>query len=174
MSRVHLEQIKISDEFKNSIPAESKLDECRSHWEKYHEQDRYIVVDSDGTLIDGYVQYLILKEFGEKSADILVSERKRKIWHRKPDIEESYRVKDTVYIYGYHPQLKEKKEFVWRVPASWAKKGWHESVNPGDTVYVKTKFGNSSIVVTRVETLNECPVNFPVKIVIGKKVATIV
>ena len=57
-----LSEIKISEAFANSIPSEEKMNECRNNWNQWNRQDRYIVVNSDNVLIDGYSKYLVLKE----------------------------------------------------------------------------------------------------------------
>lgn len=63
-----ISDIKVSDTFANSTPRESKMKECRDFWNKNHKQDRYIVVNYNNVLIDGYVQYLVLKENGVENA----------------------------------------------------------------------------------------------------------
>ena len=60
MRRMKLSDIKISDAFANSVPSEEKLNECKNNWNQWNRQDRYIVVDHDNVLIDGYIQYLVL------------------------------------------------------------------------------------------------------------------
>ena len=60
MRRMKLSDIKITDAFANSIPSEEKLNECRNNWKQWNRQDRYIVVNPDNVLIDGYIQYLVL------------------------------------------------------------------------------------------------------------------
>ena len=65
---MNISSIKISDTFANSTPRESKMKECRDFWNENHKQDRYIVVNYNDMLIDGYVQYLVLKENGVENA----------------------------------------------------------------------------------------------------------
>ena len=62
MRKVNLEDIKIKETYAASIPGKDKMEESRNYWSKYHCQDRYIVIDANNILIDGYIQYLILKE----------------------------------------------------------------------------------------------------------------
>lgn len=73
MRRMKLSDIKISDAFANSIPSEKKLNECRYNWSKWHRQDRYIVVNHDNVLIDGYIMYLVLKENNVEEVEIKIS-----------------------------------------------------------------------------------------------------
>ena len=56
MRRMKLSDIKINKAFANSIPKENKMEECRYNWRKYHKQDRYVVINRDNFLIDGYIQ----------------------------------------------------------------------------------------------------------------------
>lgn len=64
MKTMKLSEIKISNAFAVTTPREDKVNACREYWEENHEQDRDIVVNKDNVLVDGYVQYLVLKEKG--------------------------------------------------------------------------------------------------------------
>ena len=64
MSKLRLSDIKISKSFANTVPKEKKMEECRKVWREQHRQDRYIVVNKDNVLVDGYIQYLVLKDAG--------------------------------------------------------------------------------------------------------------
>lgn len=164
-----LDDIKINKAFAESIPSEHKMNECRKIWDDFHRQDRFIVVNNAGFLIDGYVQYLILKEKGIKEAQIKISNKRRKCWKRKDTnkwIAPKYRNQKTTYVYGIHPSDEKKKEYVWRVPNSW--KNWEEGLLPGDEVYVNCKFGKTKIIITKIEYLKKCPVDFVVKKVCRK------
>lgn len=90
--------------------------------------------------------------------------RKRKCWRRK-NIDgwkiPKYREQPTTYIYGLHLKGSDQKERIWRVPNSW--KGFVDNVQVGDTIFCNTVHGKAPIVVTRIETLNKCPVEFVVK-----------
>ena len=78
----------------------------------------------------------------------------------------NYIEKDTTYIYGIHPNDKTNKERVWRVPNNW--NGWENDLLPGDKIIVTTKFGSAPIIITRIECLDKCPVDIPVKRVVAK------
>lgn len=164
MRKMKLSEIKISDAFARTIPSENKMNECRYNWNTYHRQDRYIVVNQDGYLIDGYVQYLVLKENNVNEAEVKISNRRKKRWYRKNtkdwDIPH-YRSEETTYIYGKHYN-KEKdeysKEFVWRVPKSWSELGWENGLKCSDRILVDTKYGIKQIVVTKIEKSDICPV----------------
>ena len=54
MRKMKLSDIKILPSFAESTPNEDKMCECRYNWRCYGKQYRYIVVDNEGYLIDGY------------------------------------------------------------------------------------------------------------------------
>lgn len=171
MRKMKLSDIKITSAFAESMPTESKMQECRENWDEFQRQDRYIVVDHDNTLIDGYIQYLILQENNIEEAEIKIWHCKRKRWYRK-DVEgwktPKYRTESTTYIYGKHIHSFGNKEYVWRIPKSWT---WmQENIQVGDTVLCAAKRGVSPVQVTRVEILDVCPVDMVVKKVVGKEI----
>ena len=171
MRRMKLSDIKISEAFANSVPSEEKMNECRNNWNQWHRQDRYIVVNSDNVLIDGYIQYLILMEYKEEYAEVKISNRRKKRWERKNIkdwVAPRYKDNPTTYIYGYHPNSKDIKTYMWRVPESW--NGWADNVQIGDMVMCTTKFGYAPVIVNKIEILDECPIDIPVKKVCNKKI----
>lgn len=175
MRKMDISSINISDSFANSHPSEKKMNECREYWDQHHKQDRYIVVDFDNNLIDGYVQYLILKENGISEVEVKISDKPKRFWHRKT-IEcrpvPSYKNEDTTYVYGMHFDKKKSefsKEYMWRVPKSWSELGWESDLLPGDHIVVSTKYGLKPIVITKIVRTNECPVDCPVRRVVKKK-----
>ena len=164
MRKIKLSDIIITEAFVNTIPKDEKMNECRYNWDKYHKQDRYIVITPGNVLIDGYIMYLVLKENNVEEAEIKISTRRKKRWYRK-NVEDwnipHYRNETTTYVYGVHPNSKCAKEFMWRVPKSWS--WFSDNIQVGDMIYCNTKFGMSPVVVTKVEKLDKCPVNFKVK-----------
>lgn len=164
MKYLKLSDIYIKESFANSIPKEEKIEECRRFWNTYHKQDRYIVVNNRHTLVDGYIQYLVLKENNVEVAEVHFSNKKKGKWIRK---EKTYRESKTNYIYGIHPNSNDHKERVWRIPNSWWN-GWADSLNIGDMLMVKTKYGLAPIRITKIEKSNICPVGIPVKTVVRK------
>lgn len=168
MKRIKIADIKIKESFAKSIPKNNKIKKCRNFWDTYHQQDRYIVINHEGVLIDGYIQYLVLKENGIEDAEIKISNRRKEKWCRKnmKTIIPAYRNKTTTYIYGIHPNSTNKKERVWRVPNSWT--GWENDLLPGDKILVTTKHGLSSLIITRIEWLDKPPVDIPVRKVCKK------
>ena len=171
MRRMKLSDIKISEAFVNSIPSEEKLNECRNNWNQWHRQDRYIVVNLGNVLIDGYIQYLVLKENNIEEAEIKISTRRKKRWHRK-NVEgrniHHYKNETTTYVYGVHPNSKDTKTYMWRVPKSWT--NWADNIQIGDTIICSTKNGCAPVIVNKIEILDECPIDIPVKKVCDKKI----
>lgn len=166
-----LEDIKINSAFAESVPSEKKIEECRKNWNKFHMQDRYLVVNPNGYLIDGYVMYCILKEYGIEEAQVKISARRKKCWHRK-NIKDweipRYRNNPTTYIYGIHPNSNCKREFCWRVPEGWG--NWADNIQIGDTIFGNTKYGHAPVIVSKIKILDRCPIEFPVKKVHSKRI----
>ena len=156
MKRMRLKDIKISEAFANTIPSEDKMCECREFWRYEQKQDRPIVVNQKGYLVDGYIMYLTLKEHKEEYAMV------RRL--KKP----KYRNHPTVYIYGKHPNSHDTRTYLWRVPNSW--NGWVDNLKIGDMIYCRTKNGISPVTVQEVEILSKCPVKFPVRKVASKRI----
>lgn len=171
MRKMKLDDIKITSAFADSIPTEEKMNECRKHWNEFHRQDRYLVVDHNNILLDGYCMYLVLKENGIEEAEIKIWHCKRKRWYRK-NVEDwkspKYRTEPTMYVFGKHLNSFGNKEYMWRIPKSWT---WmQENIQVGDTVLCAAKRGVSPVVVTRIEVLDVCPVDMVVKKVVGKEI----
>ena len=173
MTRVmKLSDIRIKGAFENSVPNDYKLSQCREYWNQHGFYLHDIVVNNKGYLVDGYVQYLVLKE--NSIEDIVVRDLDKKV-HKRQKLKvrksgkkksKSYRDMETLYVFGVHPG-RGTKERVWRAPSKFQKE-WEEILNVGNIVMVKTKCGNAPIEITRIERLSECPVDIPVKRVIEK------
>lgn len=171
MRRMRLSEIKISESFANTTPSEEKMNECRYNWRFYKKQDRYIVVDHNNVLIDGYVMYKVLMEHKEEYAEVKISYCRKKRWERKNTkdwLVPRYKDNPTTYIYGTHPNSKDTKTYMWRVPESW--NGWVDNVQIGDTVMCATKNGYAPVVVNKIEILDKCPIDIPVKKVCNKQI----
>ena len=164
MVKMKLSEIKISNAFAVTTPKYDKLNACRNYWKENHGQDRDIVVDKNNVLIDGYIQYLVLKENGVDEVEIKISTRRKKRWYRK-NVKDwnipHYKNEATTYIYGVHPNSKDTKTYMWRVPKSWT--NWTDNIQIGDTVMCATKNGCTPVVVNKVEILDKCPIDIPVK-----------
>ena len=169
--RMKLSDIKIRESFSSTTPIKEKMNECREYWNEYHSQDRYVVINHDGFLIDGYIQYLILKENGVEEAEIKISHCKKKKWRRKNNKElvvPSYKEKNTTYIFGTHLNSNCTKEFCWRIPENWGNLA--DNIEIGDTILCQTKFGISPVVVSRIEILETPPVDIRVKKVAKREI----
>lgn len=164
-----LSNIRISSNFANTTPRPEKMAECRNYWNENRTQDRPLVVNHHNYLIDGYIQYLVLKENGIEDAVVVISNTRKKCWERKTrnGNTSNYKNQPTTYVYGKHVGKHNNKEYVWRVPKKWV--GWTAIHKVGDVVYVNTEHGNKPIVITRIETLSTCPVNLRVKKVCRNK-----
>lgn len=171
MRRMKLSDIKISEAFAVSIPSEDKMNECRNNWNQWNRQDRFIVVNPNNVLIDGYIQYLVLKENNVEEAEIKISTRRKKRWYRK-NMEDwnipRYKNEATTYVYGVHPNSNCTREFCWRVPNSWT--NWADNIQIGDTIICSTKNGHAPVIVNKIEVLDECPIDIPVKKVCNKNI----
>lgn len=169
MRTMKLSDIKIKESFANTTPKFEKMETCRSCWRRWHRQDRYIVVNHNNELIDGYVQYLILKEFEIEDAQVKISDKRKKRWYRKNTNDWNiphYKNEETMYVYSIHPNSKNKREYVWRVPKSWTSIA--ENIQIGDTIFCQTKYGLSPVVVSKIEVLDKCPTELRVRRV-GRK-----
>lgn len=160
MKSIKLSDIVISSAFADSVPSEQKIQKYRSRFAETKVQSKYLVLDQNNVLVDGYIQYLILKENNVEEAKYV---RSGKFCNKKKP---TYRTQKTTYIYGTHPNSKCTKEFVWRVPKGWI--DFAENVKVGDKIYCKTKFGVAPVVVSRIEVNSLCPVDVPVRKVANK------
>ena len=168
---IKLSEIKIKESFANTTPSEEKMNECRYNWRMYKKQDRYIVVDHNNVLIDGYVMFLVLMEHKEEYAEVKFSNRRKKRLERKNTkdwVTPRYKDNPTTYIFGTHPNSKDERIYTWRVPESWT--GFADNIQIGDTILCATKFGFSPVIVNRIEVLDKPPIDLPIKKVCRKEI----
>lgn len=64
MRKIKLQDIKIMHSFELTPPSDRKMNYVRKKYLKTGIQDKPIVLNEYGHLIDGYARYLVLKEFG--------------------------------------------------------------------------------------------------------------
>ena len=143
------------------------MKECRDFWYKHHTQDRYIVVNKNGVLTDGYIQYLILKEQNVKYANVKVSNKTKTKGQRI----KGYDYGLTTYVFGVHLNKKTQRcsrEYVWRMPHLWTDTGKSKSFAVGNKALVITNRGIKPIKITKIETREDNPVYIKVKKVICK------
>lgn len=141
---MRLDDIKIRDSFINSKPNEEKM---QMKTVEYNNSGKLkpIIVDENNVLIDGYISYLILKQFEIENTRVIVKEKYNlKTFMNKP----------IYYVYGIHKNGG--KEYVWFIPNGHVN-SFIGNVLPGDKVLVNTKNGNKKITITRIVLLDNPP-----------------
>lgn len=162
---IKLSSIKIPKSYAVTTPSEKKV---RTKRKKYRKGKlRAITINTDGFLINGYINYLILKENNVEDAEVNIVDIKK---NDNSNVPESYRNTNTTYIYGKHPNNKSEKIYTWRIPNAESWRKFSEMVLPDDLIFCKTKFGCSPVIVQAIQTVDKCPVEFPVKKVLSKKI----
>ena len=156
MQKIKLTEVKISKRFKNTTPSERKMERVRKKYRETGMQDKPIVLDENGYLIDGYVRYLILKELDMEYVNCIC---KKNISDKISD----YKKSPTYYIYGLHKNYD--KEFVWRIPFTKVN-DFIGKIIPGDKVLVNTRNGARNITVTKIALLDKPPIDKSIKKVI--------
>lgn len=162
---VKLSSIKIPKSYAATIPSEKKVKTKRKKYRKGKLRD--ITINTDGFLINGYINYLILKENNIEDTTVNIVDIKK---NDNSNVPESYRNTKTTYIYGRHPNDKSEKIYTWRIPNAESWRKFSETILPDDLIFCKTKFGCSSVIVQAIQTVDKCPVEFPVKKVLSKKI----
>lgn len=162
---IKLSSIKIPKSYAATTPSEKKV---RTKRKKYRKGKlRAITINTDGFLINGYINYLILKENNVEDAEVNIVDIKK---NDNSNVPESYRNTNTTYIYGKHPNDKSEKIYTWRIPNAESWRKFSEMVLPDDLIFCKTKFGCSPMIVQAIQTVDKCPVDFPVKKVLSRKI----
>ena len=173
--KMNLSEIKIPESFEISKPNTSKYVKCEKYYNETGNQDRYIVVDENNILVDGYIMYLVLKSHDVEYCDAKRLTLKHKYTDRQraryrriipPEKVISYKNKPTVYIYGKHPNGIIDKEYVWRLPKS--KENMYGVLLPGDLIYCSTKNGIAPVIVTRIEKRDSLDTDLKVKVVCSR------
>lgn len=175
---MRLSEIKIPEDFANSTPSITKYEKCKKYYKETGNQDRYIVVDENNVLVDGYIMYLVLKnhdvEYGNVKRLTLrkhtYTDKQRKKYGRliSPKHVVTYKEKPTAYVYGKHPNSKDDKEYVWRLPQTWGYMSL--MLQKGDVIYCGTRFGVAPVVVTKVELKSNFDTNLCIKKVCSQKI----
>ena len=173
--KMNLSEIKIPESFEISKPNTSKYVKCEKYYNETGNQDRYIVVDENNILVDGYIMYLVLKSHDVEYCDAKRLTLKHKYTDRQraryrriipPEKVISYKNKPTVYIYGKHQNGIIDKEYVWRLPKS--KENMYGVLLPGDLIYCSTKNGIAPVIVTRIEKRDSLDTDLKVKVVCSR------
>lgn len=164
-AKIKLSSIKIPKSYAVTTPSEKKV---RTKRKKYRKGKlRAITINTDGFLINGYINYLILKENNVEDVTVNIVDIKK---NDNSNVPESYRNTKTTYIYGKHPNDKSEKIYIWRIPNAESWRKFSETILPDDLIFCKTKFGCSPVIVQAIQTVDKCPVEFPVKKVLSKKI----
>ena len=174
--KMNFSEIMIPESFESSTPNTLKYVKCEKYYNETGNQDRYIVVDENNVLVDGYIMYLVLKSHDVEYCDAKrLTLRKHKYTDRQrekygriipPEKVISYKNKPTVYIYGKHPNGIIDKEYVWRLPKS--KENTYGVLLPGDLIYCSTKNGIAPVIVTRIEKRDSWDTELKVKVVCSR------
>lgn len=176
--KIRLSEIKIPADFENSTLSTSKYAKCENYYNETGNQDRYIVVNENNVLVDGYIMYLVLKshnvEYGNTKRLTLrkhkYTDKQRRRYGRLVPHEKviSYKEKPTAYVYGKHPNSKDDKEYVWRLPQTWGY--MNLMLQKGDVIYCGTRFGVAPVVVTKVELKSNFDTDLCIKKVCSRKI----
>ena len=162
---IKLSSIKIPKSYAVTTPSEKKVRTKRKKYKKG--KLKAITINTDEFLINGYINYLILKENNVEDAEVNIVDIKKNDNSNAP---ESYRNTRTTYIYGKHPNNKSEKIYTWRIPNAESWRKFSEMVLPNDLIFCKTKFGCSPVIVQAIQTVDKCLVDFPVKKVLSRKI----
>lgn len=76
MKKIRISDIIITEAFTNSNPSEEKFRKYRREFAKIGKQSKLLVVNKYNVLVDGYIQYLILKENGIEEAEYIRTSKK--------------------------------------------------------------------------------------------------
>lgn len=122
--------------------------------------------------------YLVLKnhdvEYGNVKRLTLrkhtYTDKQRKKYGRliSPKHVVTYKEKPTAYVYGKHPNSKDNKEYVWRLPQAWGYMSL--MLQKGDVIYCGTRFGVAPVVVTKVELKSNFDTSLCIKKVCSQKI----
>lgn len=70
--KINLNEIKITDEFKNTMPTVHKFRDKYYCFRQMKMLPDKIVIDENHTLIDGYISYLLAKAFNWNEIEVIV------------------------------------------------------------------------------------------------------
>ena len=174
--KMKLSEIKILESFESNVPSLYKYEKCCRYYKETGNQDRYIVVDENNVLVDGYIMYLVLKNHGVECCDAKRLTLRNHIYTNKqrarygriipPEKVLTYKEKPTVYVYGKHPNGIINKEYVWRLPKS--KENMYDVLLPGDLIYCSTKNGIAHVIITRIEKRDSWDTELSIKVVCSR------
>lgn len=164
---VNIEDIKVGAAFAASLPSKRKMQKYRKAYcsikmgfacaEYGIVQIKPIILNKNMQIVDGYIQYLVLKENDETEAVCLVTNF---VAH---DTSTEY-----LYIYGKHVQNENSKIYVWRIPINYEWDKFIKNLKIGDFIFCNTKYGKDLIEVMEIERLRKAPTSKHTKGVASK------
>lgn len=95
-----IKDIKISKEFRKTLPKGAKMKECLSHYLETGKWDRDIVLGEDNVLIDGYVAYLIAKILDCEDVDVKIANAEIYCKEVKERKREAYKAKKRLLAFS--------------------------------------------------------------------------
>ena len=122
-TKVKLADIKIQKRFLSYTPNKDKIDEYRDTYEEYKAFRKLPVVDKNLVLLDGYIPYLLMKEYGFDEIFVIKDMNKS-----------CENTKNTMYIYGTHLVGYNDKVYTWRVPKSNLWNDFRDKIKVGDVI----------------------------------------
>lgn len=170
MSKMKLSEIKIRENFLNTIPSPTKYQKKKEKWLRTGRQDRYIVINKDGYLEDGYITYLVMKEFGVEEVKVIKSKSWVTHGENRKIKEPAYRTENTTYVWGTHPNSPDNKLYVWRVPNGENWKEFTKNISVGDMIYCRAKEKTAPVIIKAIQTTDVCPTPLYVKKVCSKRI----
>lgn len=78
-----LSSLEVSKAFKKHPPKNWKKKQCEEFFGRYGMQDRYIVLNHNNVIIDGYVMYCVLKQKKIEFAEVVYSDTPKPELNRK-------------------------------------------------------------------------------------------
>lgn len=156
---IPIDEIIVTDAFRNSKPSDEKMKKHRTYWNQHHTQQKFITLNERNILTDGYIQYLILKENNIKWAGVEIVKKKNPFTITYND----YEHENTVYVFGKHINSRSKNEYVWRIPKK--KTRLAKKVQVGDIVMCNTKYGKAPVQITNIKVLSSPPIEMEIKTV---------
>lgn len=146
---VNLKDIRIPETFAKTTPKQEKIQKFKDEYCLTGDFQKRILVTEQNLLVDGYARYVALQELGVKECivDVLTAENKPV---SISEVEKNKEI-ETMYIFGIHPTSHTNKEYMWRVPNRTNFVFFKGKVQPGDTIFVHTKYGVMPVTVTRTE-----------------------
>lgn len=170
MTKMKLSEIKIRENFLNTIPNPTKYQKKREKWLRTGRQDRYIVIDKDGYLEDGYITYLLMKEFGVEEVKVIKNRSWATQGENRKIKEPAYRTENTTYVWGIHLNSPDKKLYVWRIPNGENWKEFTKNISVGDMIYCRAKEKTAPVIIKAIQTTDVCPTSLDVKKVCSKRI----